>query len=70
MNMQNLTDEARERCISNLSALILGSMQRYESGCKESRSQAEGYDRARSQLIRSRSAKQVDRMEKALGLLA
>ena len=64
-------DEQREKNISDLNLLIEGRMAVWASdGCFHARGQAEGYVRARDELIRGRSVEQVQRMKEAPGLAA
>ena len=66
-----MTDQQREKHITDLGLLVEGAMGRWEaSGCFAARGQADGYRIAMEALINGRSAAQVASMEKALGLAA
>lgn len=64
-----MTDELRERSISNLALLVEGAMARWEAtGCFHDRGQADGYRIHMESLINGRSPEHIDSMEIARGL--
>lgn len=66
-----MTDQQREKSITDLGLLVEGAMSRWEAtGCFHARGQADGYRIAMEALINGRSAAQVASMEEALGLAA
>lgn len=65
-----MTDQQREKSITDLGLLVEGAMTRWEaSGCFAARGQADGYRIAMEALIRGRSAAQVACMEFERGLV-